>query len=137
MKPAKPPIKVLVFGTRKFNDYAIVKQCLDERYGSYPLEGIVVISGCAPGTDRLGIRWAKERGSEVIRRKPAWTVNGVYNPLAGFERNTVMVAECDEATGFWDGKSHGTKDTIGKLEASGKIYEVIMIPIDREKPSIN
>ena len=116
-------INVLVFGSRVITDYAVVKATLDKLYKG---KTVAIISGKAPGADRLGERWAKETGAKVVPRYASWTgPDGKYNPQAGFERNSVMVEECDEAVGFWDGLSPGTKDTIDKLVAARKNHVIV------------
>lgn len=83
---------------------------------------IKVISGRASGGDELGERWAKEHGHEIIPCEPDWKK---YGRGAGFIRNTSMVdllEEDDEAIGFWDKISTGTKDTINKLRKKSKNY---------------
>ena len=115
--------KVLVFGGRKFTNYDALHRILDGRYEG---QEIKVISGLAPGTDQLGARWAKEHGHEVVPFRPDWKK---YRKGAGIIRNTDMVNALDdvedEAIGFWDGISTGTKDTIDKLEASKKKFMII------------
>ena len=126
---------VLVFGSRTITDYAWVKKWLFKLYfldrkdivrvcGS---PAIAIISGKAPGPDQLGERFANEYKIPVIPRPANWNPSGPgsYNPKAGFERNSTMVAECDEAVGFWDGVSRGTKDTIDKLVAARKNHVIV------------
>ena len=50
----------------------------------------IVISGCAPGTDRLGIEWVEARGIQVARLPADWNTPG---QAAGPIRNQQMLDE--------------------------------------------
>jgi hypothetical protein len=58
-----------------------------------------------------------------------------YNCLAGFNRNTIIVMNCDVCAAFWDGKSPGTRDSLYKCDKYGKPKKIIrylkkdMIPL--------
>lgn len=102
-------------------NYELMHEILDSRYKD---QKIKVISGRAPGGDELGERWAKEHGHEIIPYEPDWKR---YGRGAGFIRNTDMVLQLehnDEAIGFWDGISTGTKDTIDKLKQKCKHHVI-------------
>jgi len=49
-------MKVIVAGSRSFRDYEVLCKVLDE------MEITTIISGGARGADKLGERYAKERG---------------------------------------------------------------------------
>ena len=105
-----------VVGGRDFNNY----QLLSEVLGAYPVSKIV--SGGARGADSLGEKYARENNIEVDVYRPDWDK---YGKSAGFLRNTTIVENSEIIIAFWDGKSHGTKDTINKCKKNGK--EVIVI----------
>ena len=118
-------MKIGVIGGRDFNDYNRVKKILD----LYPVT--VIVSGGASGADSLGKKYSEEvlgKEPEIypalwddltaepckikIRKKDGKE----YNALAGFNRNTDIVNNCQMLIAFWDGKSPGTKDSLDKAE---------------------
>lgn len=105
-----------VVGGRNFNDYQLLTEVLSNHQISK------IISGGARGADSLGERYAKENGIEVEIYRPDWDK---YGKSAGFLRNTTIVENSEIIIAFWDGKSHGTQDTINKCKKSGK--EVIIV----------
>lgn len=104
------------------SDYATL-EAVRAYVEALPLE-TVIVSGHGGKVDLLAEQVADERGMAKIIHAAAWRVNGVYNPAAGFERNSLIVRDCDRAVAFWDGKSHGTADTLRKLDAAGTPYEI-------------
>ena len=106
--------KVIIAGTRTFNDYEILKKCLDYQLrNKATTHRICVISGCAKGPDQLGIRYAIEKGYQVLKYPADWNKYGL---AAGPIRNTQMINNADAVIVFWDGKSRGTQDTITKAK---------------------
>lgn len=67
----------------------------------------VVVSGGADGVDALAAAVALDRGVKV---RPLCVRPGE----SPFARNSRIVAEADVVVALWDGKSGGTRDTIGK-----------------------
>jgi hypothetical protein len=84
---------------------------------------IVIISGAARGADRLGEKYAKERGYKVIRVPADWNR---YGKSAGYIRNKEMAESSDALVAFWDGKSKGTKNMIDLAKEYGLKVRVIM-----------
>ena len=70
----------------------------------------------ARGADRLGERYAKERGYKVIYFPADWDIDG---RSAGFKRNVKMAEYADALVAFWDGKSSGTKHMIETAQGKG------------------
>lgn len=110
-------VRLIVAGTRTFEDYAMAKEKLDRivlgLQEDNPGAPVVIISGDARGADQLGIRYALDRGL-AIRRFPAqWNQ---YGRMAGPMRNAQMMSYAKEGipalAAFWDGKSRGTKNMI-------------------------
>lgn len=104
-------IKVIIAGTRDFNDYAFLKKNLD-----YFLQGInpnneeiEIVSGNARGADKLGERYAKEHNLPVKLFPANWDK---YGKRAGYLRNQEMANYSDVLIAFWDEKSKGTKHMI-------------------------
>ena len=104
-------IKVIIAGTRDFNDYAFLKKNVD-----YFLQGInpnnekiEIVSGNARGADKLGERYAKEHNLPVKLFPANWDK---YGKRAGYLRNQEMANYSDVLIAFWDEKSKGTKHMI-------------------------
>jgi len=96
--------KVIIAGSRTFNDYELLKTKLDHILKNK--KDIVIISGTANGADKLGERYAKEKGYEVIRMPANWEL---YGKRSGYIRNEEMAKVADGCVIFWDGISKGSK----------------------------
>jgi SLOG family YspA-like protein len=68
----------------------------------------VVISGAAPGVDKLGERWAQRRHIPVERFPADWTLGNRAGPI----RNVEMAKNADALVAVWDGESTGTGHMI-------------------------
>lgn len=123
-KKRKESSKVLaIVGSRTFYDYPLLKQECEEfikLHGS-----CTVISGGAPGADKLAEAFAEELGLPLEVIRPEWVKDGQYHGWAGFARNTEIVENATHVIAFWDKKSKGTKDTITKAKKSGKLYKLV------------
>ena len=84
--------------------------------------GDTVLSGGARGPDTWAIVVARNLNhpTEVILAD--WENLG---KKAGMLRNTQVVERADWVIAFWDGKSRGTRDTIGKAHKTGCRVTVI------------
>lgn len=122
-------MKVLIFGSRYYDDYTRVKKELYYFLKDHAITE-VVSGACDRGTltftrpdktkvygaDGLGEMWAAEHGIPVISIPADW-VN--YAKAAGPIRNTKIQSILnpdDKAAGFWDGTSTGTKDMAKKAK---------------------
>lgn len=111
---ASPVFRLIVAGSRDFNNYELLKQKCDTLLSQKRLtHSIVIISGTARGADTLGEQYAHERGYAVERYPADWEHDG---KAAGPIRNTQMAAHADALVSFWDGKSRGTRDMIEKAK---------------------
>lgn len=117
-------IKVIIAGTRDFNDYAFLKKNLD-----YFLQGInpnneeiEIVSGNARGADKLGERYAKEHNLPVKLFPANWDK---YGKRAGYLRNQEMADYSDMLIAFWDEKSKGTKHMIDIAKKQGLTVIVV------------
>lgn len=119
-------MNIVIFGTRKFNNYLTLKNIIDNSY-FYKHNNInCVISGAAKGADTLGEQWAKEKGIEVMRMPAEWDK---YGKAAGHIRNKEMAEKADCAIGFWDGSvvHSGTNNMINiceKLKVPMIVYRI-------------
>lgn len=113
-------MRIIVAGSRSFDDYELLKRTLDALTSR--LTEVVVISGGARGADKLGERWAFERGHTYQVYHPDWDRLG---KSAGPARNSEMVANADAAVFFHDGVSKGTADCMSKARLAGLKVKVI------------
>jgi len=97
-------MKIIIAGSREFNNYRLLKSSVD--YYLKNVQEPIIVSGTAKGADRLGERYAKENGYEILRYPAKWKL---YDLAAGYIRNEEMAKIADACILFWDGKSKGTK----------------------------
>ena len=112
----KSTFRVIVAGSRSFNDYAVLRMACDKLLARKKhTHTIVIVSGTARGTDTLGEQYARERGYTVERFPANWQQ---YGKAAGQIRNRLMADNADALIAFWDGHSTGTQNMI--MEAKKK-----------------
>jgi hypothetical protein len=104
--------KVIIAGTRDFNDYELLKQKCD--FYLSQKQGITIISGLCTGADTLGIRYAREHEYPYIGFPADWNK---YGKSAGPKRNEQMANIADACIVFWNGTSKGTLDMINRAKA--------------------
>lgn len=123
----KPVFRLIVAGSRDFNNYELLKQKCDTLLSQKRLtHSIVIISGTARGADRLGERYAAEHGYRIERFPADWDRDGI---AAGPIRNSQMAAHADALVAFWDGQSRGTKDMIERAEKHNLPIRVVRFQI--------
>lgn len=110
--------RVIIAGTRHFNDYPLLKSYADKVLSQKVKEGfeIVILSGHCYGADILGERYARERKYSCRIYPALWSE---YGMSAGHKRNKQMVKEADALIAFWDGESTGTLSTINYAKEKG------------------
>jgi len=97
--------RVAVGGSRSIESYELVQGVL-----KYLLvDGDVVLSGNAPGADRLGERYAGESGLEMKIIPSEWEKHGLK---ATMMRNEVLLRSADFVINFWDGQSEGSRHML-------------------------
>lgn len=109
--------KVIIAGSRDFNDYSKLKEFCDKVLINQT--DIEIISGGARGSDKLGERYAKEKGYSLKIFKADWDKLG---KRAGMLRNTDMSNYADALIAFWNGESRGTKNML--KQAKGKNLKI-------------
>lgn len=114
--------RVIVAGSRSFNDYTLLKHTLDSFLSGYLVSGIVIVSGMARGADTLGERYAQERGFQLVRHPAKWHE---YGRSAGYKRNEEMASCANALVAFWDEKSKGTKHMIDIAKRKGLEIHVV------------
>lgn len=98
--------RVIIAGSRTFDDFDKLCQVCD-----YMLKNkldIEIVSGTANGADKLGEKYAFERGFKLKKFPPDWSLG----KSAGYLRNELMAKNADALIVFWDGKSKGTSHMI-------------------------
>lgn len=114
--------RIIIAGSRDFSDYKLLCESLDELIAGFGENAIEFVSGTCRGADRLGERYAKEKGFPVKRFPANW---GTYGKRAGVLRNAQMADYADTLIAFWDGMSRGTKNMIS--EAGRKHLKVFVV----------
>lgn len=128
-------MRVIIAGSRTFNDYYLLKKCCDVYLKD--CSDIKIVCGMAKGADLLGLKYAKENNYEVMKFPALWNDfsvdrcviktsrnGGKYNALAGHNRNEEMAKNADMLICFWDGTSTGTKNMISLGEKYNLIVKV-------------
>lgn len=105
--------RVIVAGTREFDNYLLLRMKLTDYLLPIPNEEIEIISGTARGADKLGEQYASDYNLKCIKFPADWNT---YGKSAGYRRNAEMAKYASQEHGvlfaFWDGKSKGTKHMI-------------------------
>lgn len=113
-------MRVIIAGGREFNDYSLLSSVCDHMLQNQHY--IEIISGTARGADKLGERYAKERGYKIIPFEANWQL---YGKAAGYKRNQLMAENANALIAFWDGKSKGTKHMIDIATKKGLKVKVV------------
>lgn len=128
-----------VVGSRDIKSEKIIFDKLDQILSQNKI--VKVVSGDAKGVDSISKKWAKIRGIEYKGHLPDWKTptpgvpmkmnkfGEMFNPVAGKERNTLIVNDCTHLIAFWDGKSGGTLDSINKAKKQNKVLEIVIVKI--------
>lgn len=122
-KPASTEIKLIVAGSRDFNDYALLSETLNEMAnGVYADKEVSIVSGMARGADAMAAHFARENGVVLYECPADWDRLGKG---AGFARNAQMARDSDALLAFWDGRSPGTAHMIKTMTNMGKDVRVV------------
>lgn len=100
-------MKVIIAGSRDFNDYDKLKSVCNEVLKNF--NDVEIVSGTAKGADELGIEYAEENNYQLVKFPAQWHR---YRKRAGYIRNKQMAEYSDMLIAFWNGKSRGTKMMI-------------------------
>lgn len=119
---------IIICGGRDFNNYKILESSVNFNISYLKLKNkIKIISGCAPGGDTLGEKYAKQYNYDIIKIPADWKK---YGKPAGFIRNSEMIKIASHVIAFWDGQSKGTKHTIDSAIKKGIPVKVVDIRMD-------
>lgn len=114
-------MKLIIAGSRNFSDYLLLKKNLDKYLSNVKKEDVEIVSGSASGADKLGEKYAAERGYKITSFPADWKQ---YGRAAGPIRNSLMADYATDCICFWDGQSKGTKwmiDLCAKKNVSCKV----------------
>lgn len=124
------PYKVIIAGSRSFDDYALLKRHCDLILVNY--DDIEIVSGKQRttdsktqyryGADYWGERYALDKEYPV---QPFYADWKKYGKAAGPRRNKQMAQYADMCIIFWDGKSRGSQSMMS--EAAGAGIKLIVI----------
>ena len=118
----KQEFRLVVAGSRDFDDYALLSAELDKLLVGKT--NITIVSGTARGADRLGERYAAEHNLRIERFPAEWEK---YHKGAGPIRNMKMVQSADAVIVFWDNESSGTKNIIECARKQDVPYRIIRV----------
>ncbi|QES45230.1 hypothetical protein DEJ49_33360 [Streptomyces venezuelae] len=120
------PYRVLVTGSRDWDDALTVGAALEQALIDAGPRPVVVVHGACPsGADRHAdhhARWLRGKGCTIdVEPHPAvWRPGGVFDRGAGFSRNRQMVAlGADVCLAFIKDGSRGASHTAALAEAAG------------------
>lgn len=116
-------MRVIIAGSRTFNDYDLLFQTCNKAL-SMQTEIEIVSGKCPNGADKLGERYANEKGYPIKEFPADWS----KGKIGGYIRNEEMAKYADALIAFWDEKSNGTKNMIDlakqyKLKVKVLIYK--------------
>lgn len=118
----KKEYRLVVAGSRDFNDYSLLSAELDKLLAGKT--NITIVSGTARGADRLGERYAAEHNLRIERFPAEWEK---YHKGAGPIRNMKMVQSADAVIVFWDNESSGTKNIIECARKEDIPYRIVRV----------
>lgn len=116
--------RIIVAGSRDFNEYEFVARWLDYYLGFIDGE-IEIVSGKCKGVDALGEQYANDNNYPVKPFTADWNKHGI---AAGPIRNQQMADYATHLIAFPAKDSKGTKDMIKK--ATDKKLHVITVNIE-------
>lgn len=113
-------MRVLVCGSRHFNDTGLLERTLDK------ISITTLIEGEARGADKLGRAYAERRGIPVRAFPADWNTHG---KAAGSIRNSQMLKEGNPelVVAFLAPDSRGTANMISQAEKAGVPVKVIHV----------
>jgi hypothetical protein len=105
-------MKTIIAGSRSIMLYSVVVKGIK----ASKIHITEVVSGRAPGVDRIGESFAILHDIPIKMFPACWDE---FGKSAGFRRNQEMADYADALIAIWDGKSHGTKDMIERARKAG------------------
>lgn len=128
----KPTAKLIVAGSRTFNDYRRLSIEIEDfvKLSLLDKSSVEIVTGGARGADKMAERYAHEHNMMCTVILPDWDK---YGKSAGYRRNEEILEYASDAdlkmlVAFWDGQSKGTKHMIDIAEKAG--FEVLVINVN-------
>lgn len=115
--------RVVVAGSRNFQDKELLFSKLDFFLQNQRPEKIEIVSGMAKGADTMGEEYARARGLKIKRFPAEWDR---FGKSAGYRRNEQMATYADALVAFWDGHSPGTRHMISLCREKGIQVRVVI-----------
>lgn len=113
--------KVIIAGGRDFDDYEMLKNKCDHLLSNL-FGDIEIVSGTASGADKLGERYATEKGYPIKHFPADWAKE---KRSAGIVRNIQMAEYSDFLIACHDGFSRGTNHMIEVAKEKGLKVAII------------
>jgi hypothetical protein len=111
-------MKLVIFGSREIEDMRTVENAMEAC--GMASKATEIVSGGARGVDRLGERYARQRGLPCKVFPAQWDK---YGKSAGPIRNAEMAKYADYGVAVWDGVSRGTAHMVSLME--GRVFVAI------------
>lgn len=117
--------RVIIAGSRGFDDYELLKEKMDYYLYDKVMSGeqVSIVSGHARGADELGEQYAEDCQLFLTVYPADWAHLG---KKAGYIRNGVMAKNADALVAFWDGESRGTLHMIKTAKRKGLPVRVVL-----------
>lgn len=112
--------KVIVAGSRGFEDYELLESKLDFYLSQH--SDVEIVSGTCYGADELGEKYAIKHNLPIKEFPADWNK---YGKSAGYKRNCQMAEYADACVVFWDGKSRGTQHMINLTKTKSKPIRIV------------
>lgn len=124
-KQYKEEFKLVVAGSRELQDYNIVSNTLDDYIKKLGNNySVTILSGTAKGADKLGEKYAKDKGLKLEQYPAQWEN---FGKAAAVKRNAQMAHIADAVIVFWDGQSVGTENMIKCAKSENIPCKVVRI----------
>lgn len=123
--------RLIVAGSREVTDYNGLAHWLDRLLEARSPELVMILNGMAPGVDRMGGRYATQRGYSQTHMRALWDLQ---KKQAGHLRNMQMGWYGTHLAAAWDGVSDGTKDMIDIADREGLTRRMRIFPVANPKP---
>ena len=117
---SKEQFKVIIAGGRDFTNYELLRTKCNNLLQNKNI--VEIVSGTANGADKLGERYAIEKGFQIKRFPAQWTK---FGKSAGYKRNAEMADYADALIAFWNGSSKGTKHMIDLAKKKNILVRII------------
>ncbi len=119
-------MKLAIVGSRSYTNYDLVETKMVEYLKEKDIEitELEIVSGGAKGVDKIAEYFAEKHSLPIKIFHADWDL---YGKAAGMVRNKDIVNESEMVFIFWDGKSPGTKNTLGLCKKHKKNYKIFYV----------